>query len=207
MTPSVPSHPANSFDRSIHDPSGEVLLSRSYPLELRSKSGYSVSICSAYSHPILRTVLWTSPTMSSRSQTASSPSPSRRRNLATVPSERTLVTRRKLSRVVPCLIECAPAALFATIPPMVHVLEVDGSGAKYRPYRSNSAFKSSRTTPGCTVAVISSGSMSTTSLRCLEQSTMRPLPIAFPVRLEPAPRAVILTSYSRANATTCRISS
>ena len=61
------------------------------------------------------------------------------------------------SRVTPYLAQRSPPALVATLPPMVDILKLAGSGAYISPCTAAAAFRSALTTPGSTTAVSSSG--------------------------------------------------
>ncbi|MCI0686591.1 MAG: hypothetical protein L0Y54_05055 [Sporichthyaceae bacterium] len=99
--------------------------------------------------------------------------------------------------MVPQATECAPQALLPIIPPIVHRVLVAGSGPKVRPCSPAARLSWSSTTPGCTLAVRAAGSRSRIRFRYLDVSITRPVPVAWPATLVPAPRTTIGTSNSR----------
>ncbi len=109
--------------------------------------------------------------------------------------------------VVPQRTEWEPHASFPIIPPTVHRSCVDGSGPTRRPWRAAATFTSSSTVPGRTVAVIPTGSKSRIPAMWRETSRTRPVPIALPAMLVPAPRIVTGTPDSAAIARAAAMSS
>ena len=82
----------------------------------------------------------------------------RRRARSTVPSGRTTSRATMWLAVTPSARQCGPPELFATLPPIVHVCWLLGSGAKCRPWPATARLRSRLSTPGSTHARRASGS-------------------------------------------------
>src|SRR6185437_17154741 len=67
---------------------------------------------------------------------------------ASLPSARSVVTSRRLLRVLPQIIEWRPQELLPIIPPIMARLLVEVSGANISPCGFSQALRSSLTTPG-----------------------------------------------------------
>src|SRR5450759_3350413 len=104
------------------------------------------------------------------------------------------------------IIECEPHALLPTIPPRLHLLEVDVSGPKNRPYSLSFRFSSSRTTPGSTLTHISSLLISSILLIYLEISAIIPELTTWPARDVPPALTVMLDFSFAANSNNFLIS-
>src|SRR6266545_4640740 len=126
------------------------------------------------------------PPATTRSAASGGVAPARMR----VPLASSSSSASRLSAVRPQATECDPQELLPIMPPSVQRLWVDGSGPKSRPWAAAARRRSSRTTPGSTVATRASGSSRTIRSRCREQSTTTPGPTAWPPMLVPPPRKV-----------------
>ena len=131
--------------------------------------------------------------------------PARRASRSPVPvTTSRLIT---LSDVRPYPRARAPQALFPIMPPSVARLCVEGSGPKRSPKGTAARCRSACTTPGSTVAVFASGSMSMTRLRWRLTSRTTPGPTALPAKEVPAPRIVNGIPRVRQTSSVARISS
>ena len=92
------------------------------------------------------------------------------------PSLKTPSICKTLSLVTPYLIEVLPEELLPTIPPIIHLLDVEVFGPKKSPKGFKNKFSSSRTTPGSTVIVLLSSSKAKIFVKYLETSTIIPSP-------------------------------
>src|SRR3954451_11460101 len=112
------------------------------------------------------------------------------------------------SRVTPYFTQHTPPAFVATLPPMVDHGELAGSGGYHKPCAAAAAHRSSLTTPGCTTANRSSGSIRTMSAIASSDSTTHPsVAFAPPESPVPAPRATTDTPCCRHTSTALRTSS
>ena len=76
--------------------------------------------------------------------------------------------------------------MLPTIPPIIHLLEVDVFGPKNKPKGFKYTFKESLTTAGWSVMVLLSLSKEIMSVKCLETSTTIPSPTHCPAKEVPA---------------------
>ncbi len=97
-------------------------------------------------------------------------------NTAKLPSLKTALISTILSRVTPYRIDVVPDELLPTIPPIIQRFEVEVLGPKNNLCGFKNKFSSSRITPGCTVIVLLIASKATIFVKCLETSTIIPLP-------------------------------
>ena len=106
------------------------------------------------------------------------------------PSASTTSSASTESRVTPYFAQRSPPALVATLPPMVEILKLAGSGAYISPCTAAAALRSALMTPGSTTAVSSSGLRSRMRFIRSRLSTTQPsLACAPPETPVPAPRA------------------
>ncbi len=106
--------------------------------------------------------------------------------VAALPSLNSASIATTLSRVTPYLIEVLPEELFPTIPPIMHLLEVEVFGPKNKPNGFKYTFKESRTIPGCNFIVFADSSKARIFVKCLETSTTMPSPTHWPAKEVPA---------------------
>ena len=111
-----------------------------------------------------------------------------------------------MSAVVPQATDREPQELLPIIPPRVHRLADDGSGPNVSPCGAVAFFRSVSTTPGCTVAVRASTSMSVISVRYRDVSITTP-PMALPASEVPPPRGTTGAPASEQAATAATTSS
>ena len=109
---------------------------------------------------------------------------------ASLPSESTILTSSRWSRVLPYIMECEPHELLPIMPPIMHRLAVDVSGPKKSPCSFMAMFSSSKITPGCTRTQCSCGFTSRMEVMCFEISTTIPLPTTCPANEVPAVRGI-----------------
>ncbi len=101
-----------------------------------------------------------------------------------------------------------PLALLATIPPMVHIWLLPGSGGKNRLYFASSLLRWACITPGRRITCILLASISTISSQVERSKTIPPFRATHPpVSPVPAPRGIISMSLSKANFIICWTSS
>ena len=122
-----------------------------------------------------------------RAPAARSP-PAQAPNVIDSPPASTPATRTTLSLLSPYTMDREPDELLPTMPPMVAWSTVEVSGPNSRPCGAAAALSAACTTPGWTRAVRASPSIARMR-SSLKQSTTMPGPIAWPARLEAAPRA------------------
>ena len=83
-----------------------------------------------------------------------------------------------------------PLELFPTIPPIVHLFDVEVLGPKNKLKGVKNLFKSSLIIPGSTTTVCSSSLNSITEFKYLEISTTKPSPTHCPANDVPAARGI-----------------
>ena len=91
-----------------------------------------------------------------------------------------------LSRVTPYFIEVLPEELLPTIPPIIHLFEVEVFGPKNNPKGFRKTFRESLTIPGCKVMVFACSSKESMLVKCVETSTTIPSPTHCPASDVPA---------------------
>ena len=121
---------------------------------------------------------------------------------ATLPSGSTTSTARMWLDVTPSARQCGPPELFATLPPIVHVCWLLGSGAKWSPSDATCRERSRLRTPGSTHAWRASASTeSTRFIFEIEMTTEPAIGTAPPARPVPEPRATNGAPWATAVAT------
>ena len=120
----------------------------------------------------------------------------------TVPSASTTSRAMMWLAVTPSARQCGPPELFATLPPIVHVCWLLGSGAKCSPWAATARLRSRLSTPGSTHARRASGSTERIRFILVSEITTAPsggtAPPASPV---PEPRATNGTPAAAATRT------